>query len=168
MSDERMRQLALEKLAHNDSKGVSVTAAVIYAAKSAEDTHGSIATQLADCRELAERQGWQVAGEFGDEAFSAFKGNRGPGLARAKALAVRLAEDGCAILVEQDAEGSPAVRVTLLVLPITWGSCTSPCAARVWRCGLSVPASWTCCGLRSRANGPPTRAGARARPSGRG
>jgi site-specific DNA recombinase len=57
--------------------------AVIYAAKSTEDKHGSIPTQLDDCRALAERQGWEVAGEFIDEAFSAHKGDRGPGLARA-------------------------------------------------------------------------------------
>jgi DNA invertase Pin-like site-specific DNA recombinase len=79
--------------------------AVIYAAKSTEDTHGSIPTQLDDCRALAERQGWEVAGEFTDEAFSAFKGNRGPGLARAKALAIQVAgEDGSAVLVAQDTD----------------------------------------------------------------
>src|SRR4051794_21758620 len=80
-------------------------AAVIYAAKSTEDTHGSIPTQLADCRALAEREGWEVVGEFSDEAFSAWKGNRGPDLERAKALAVRTAaERGRCVLVAQDAD----------------------------------------------------------------
>ena len=54
---------------------------------------------------MAGRQGWDVVGEFSDEAFSAFKGNRGPGLARAKALAIRIAQEhGSAILVAQDAD----------------------------------------------------------------
>ena len=35
------------------------------------------------------RLGWEVAGEFTDEAFSAYKGNRGPGLADAKLLSRR-------------------------------------------------------------------------------
>ena len=43
--------------------------AVIYAAKSTEDKHGSIPTQLADCRTMAEREGWTIVGEFSDEAF---------------------------------------------------------------------------------------------------
>jgi DNA invertase Pin-like site-specific DNA recombinase len=85
--------------------------AVIYAAKSTEDKHGSIGTQLEDCRALVERTtGWEVAGVFTDEAFSAFKGNRGPGLAQAKALAIDLAESGqnfghsSVVLVAQDAD----------------------------------------------------------------
>ena len=45
--------------------------AVIYAAKSTEDKHGSIETQFDDCRTMAEREGWEVVGEFRDEAFSA-------------------------------------------------------------------------------------------------
>jgi DNA invertase Pin-like site-specific DNA recombinase len=97
--------------------------AVIYAAKSTEDTHGSIPTQLKDCRALATCHEWEVVGPelrlehedtgellydgpgFYDEAFSAFKGNRGPDLARAKALAVQLArEHGRCVLVAQDAD----------------------------------------------------------------
>jgi DNA invertase Pin-like site-specific DNA recombinase len=65
--------------------------AVLYSAKSTEDKHGSIGTQLADCRELAEREGWEVAGEYSDEGFSAYSGNRGPGLARAREQAAELA-----------------------------------------------------------------------------
>jgi DNA invertase Pin-like site-specific DNA recombinase len=57
--------------------------AILYAAKSTEDVHGSIETQLADCRALAEREGWGVVEDYQDEAASAYKGNRGPGLAAA-------------------------------------------------------------------------------------
>jgi site-specific DNA recombinase len=81
------------------------TRAVIYAAKSTEDRHGSIPTQIEDCRKLAEREGWEVVGQFSDEAFSAYSGNRGPGLERAKALATETAaESGECILVAQDAD----------------------------------------------------------------
>ena len=55
--------------------------------QSTEDTHGSIPTQIEDCRALAEREGWEVVGVFQDEGFSAFSGNRGPDLEKAKALA---------------------------------------------------------------------------------
>jgi hypothetical protein len=65
--------------------------AVLYAAKSTQDKHGSIPDQLADARAAAERDGRTVAGECSDEGFSAYSGNRGPGLRRAKDLAVRLA-----------------------------------------------------------------------------
>jgi site-specific DNA recombinase len=61
-------------------------AAVLYAAKSTIDEHGSIPTQLADCRALAKREDWEVVGEFQDEGFSAYSGNRGPGLEDAKRL----------------------------------------------------------------------------------
>jgi len=36
---------------------------------------------------MAEREGWEVVAEFSDEAFSAYSGNRGPGLAQARATA---------------------------------------------------------------------------------
>lgn len=79
--------------------------AVIYAAKSTEDKHGSIGTQIADCRNLAEREGWEVIGEFSDEGFSAYSGNRGPDLERAKQAAIAAAaEHGECILVAQDAD----------------------------------------------------------------
>jgi hypothetical protein len=42
--------------------------AVVYAAKSTEDKHGSIPTQLEDCRRRAEREGWQIVAEFSDDA----------------------------------------------------------------------------------------------------
>src|SRR6266542_1880741 len=74
-------------------------AAVIYAAKSSEDVRGSIPDQLAACREHAEREGWEVVAEHSDEAASAFKGNRGPGLAAAKAQAAEIAGAGRGIVL---------------------------------------------------------------------
>jgi DNA invertase Pin-like site-specific DNA recombinase len=72
--------------------------AVIYAAKSTEDKHGSIAGQLQDGHALAQREGLDVVAEYSDEAASAFKGNRGPGLARAMDHAERMAP--CALIVQ--------------------------------------------------------------------
>lgn len=66
-----------------------VKQAVIYAAKSTQDAHGSIPTQLADCRAAAEREGRTIVGEFSDEAASAYHGNRGEGLERAKDAAIK-------------------------------------------------------------------------------
>jgi len=65
---------------------------VIYAAKSSEDVRGSIPTQLSDARAAINLQGGRrVVAEHADEAASAYRGNRGPGLAAAKREAVRLA-----------------------------------------------------------------------------
>lgn len=65
---------------------------VLYAAKSTEDVRGSIDTQLDDCRAAIAREGnRRVASEQVDEAASAFRGNRGPGLVAAKQTAARLA-----------------------------------------------------------------------------
>lgn len=76
--------------------------AVIYAAKSTDDPRGSIATQLADARGFAEREGLTVAEAYDDEAASAYHGNRGDGLARAREHAAELAaEHGSASLVVQ-------------------------------------------------------------------
>jgi DNA invertase Pin-like site-specific DNA recombinase len=69
------------------------TPAVLYAAKSTEDKKGSIGTQLDDGRAFAEREGWEVVGEFNDEGFSAYSGNRGPDLERAEAFAAEVAKD---------------------------------------------------------------------------
>ena len=71
-------------------------ACVIYAAKSSEDRHGSIAGQSEECR-AAIRQvpGLRVAGEYADESYSAYKRDRGPQLAAAIAQCEQLAgEDG--------------------------------------------------------------------------
>lgn len=79
--------------------------AILYAAKSTEDVHDSLPTQLEDCRTLAEREGWEVLGEHQDEAFSAYHGNRGPGLEQAKQAAVAAAaEHGECVLVAQDSD----------------------------------------------------------------
>lgn len=79
------------------------TPAVIYAAKSTQDRHESIATQLEEGRELCDENGWTVVGEFQDEGFSAYSGNRGPGLEDAKARAAKAAAefDTTAMLVAQ-------------------------------------------------------------------
>jgi DNA invertase Pin-like site-specific DNA recombinase len=94
--------------------------AVIYAAKSTEDKRGSIDTQLADCRELAQRERWRVAGEFSDENRSAYHGSRGEGLQRAKAQAEELAP--CVLVVQHSdrlARGD-AVQATHLVAIALW------------------------------------------------
>lgn len=79
--------------------------AVIYAAKSTEDKHGSIPTQIDDCRKLAECDGLDPVAQFQDESASAFKGNRGPNLARAMAEVVRLkTEHGEAALIVQHSD----------------------------------------------------------------
>lgn len=78
------------------------TPVVIYAAKSSEDTRGSIATQLEDCR--AATAGRTVVAEFSDEAASAYKGNRGPGLQEAKDAAVQAALGGSAELWVQHSD----------------------------------------------------------------
>ena len=67
--------------------------ALLYAAKSTEDKHGSIPDQLVKTRRLSENEGWPTFGEFSDEGFSAYSGNRGPGLEEAKAAAIALAEE---------------------------------------------------------------------------
>ena len=63
---------------------------ILYAAKSTEDKRGSIPDQLADCRKKAEAEGQTVVGEYQDENASAFTGNRGGDLARAKEHAIRV------------------------------------------------------------------------------
>jgi DNA invertase Pin-like site-specific DNA recombinase len=70
---------------------IGSTLAVLYAAKSTVDKKGSNATQLADGRAFADREGLQVVAEYVDEDASAYHGNRGPGLAAALDRAERLA-----------------------------------------------------------------------------
>jgi len=69
------------------------TPAVLYAAKSTQDKKASIPKQFKDGRKKAQDEDWEIIGEFRDEKFSAFSGNRGPGLKAAEELAVRLAEE---------------------------------------------------------------------------
>jgi DNA invertase Pin-like site-specific DNA recombinase len=69
-------------------------ACVVYAAKSTEDRRGSIPDQLRQCRsEIDGDAGRCIAGEYVDEAFSAFSGDRGPGLLEAMHHAEELAEE---------------------------------------------------------------------------
>lgn len=80
----------------------NAVAAIVYAAKSTADDHGSIPTQLADGRALAERHGLTVVEEHSDEAASAYSGNRGSGLAAAMADCKRLAAErgSCELIVQ--------------------------------------------------------------------
>jgi DNA invertase Pin-like site-specific DNA recombinase len=77
----------------NAPEATPVTPAVIYAAKSTADRHRSIDTQLQDGRDMATENGWQLVGEYNDEGFSAYSGNRGTGLAQAEAHAARAAAE---------------------------------------------------------------------------
>jgi resolvase-like protein len=65
---------------------------VSYAAKSTDDHHGSIAGQLAECRQAITRDELrELVGEYSDKAVSGYRRDRGPQLARALAHAERLA-----------------------------------------------------------------------------
>jgi len=68
--------------------------AIVYAAKSTADKNASIPTQLKQGRELAEADGFKVAGEYKDENKSAFTGDRGDELVKAKAHAEQLVGEG--------------------------------------------------------------------------
>ena len=70
-----------------------ITPAVIYGAKSTQDRHDSIPTQVEECRQMAEENGWMVVAEFTDEGFSAYSGNRGPGLKQARRAAADAARE---------------------------------------------------------------------------
>lgn len=78
------------------------TACVIYAAKSTIDKHGSIPTQIEDCRKVAKREKWEVVAVHQDEAASAYSGDRGDGLARALEECERLAHERrtCCLIVQ--------------------------------------------------------------------
>jgi site-specific DNA recombinase len=95
--------------------------AIIYAAKSSEDKKGSIPTQLSDCQAMAEREGWEVVGEYQDEAKSAYSGSRGDGLLSARAHAERVAP--CVLVVQHTdrlARGD-GVAAAHLVEVLLWG-----------------------------------------------
>lgn len=84
---------------------MAASTAIVYAAKSTEDKHGSIPDQLGDCRALAEREGWDVLAEHSDEGFSGYSGNRGPGLADARRIAAEAAGvHGSCVLVVQHSD----------------------------------------------------------------
>jgi len=79
--------------------------AVIYAAKSTEDKHGSIGTQIEDGRQLAASECMNVVDTFADEAKSAFSGDRGPELAAALATCERVAKEcGSCVLIVQHSD----------------------------------------------------------------
>src|SRR5215212_3079504 len=69
-------------------------AAVVYAAKSTVDERGSIKTQFADCRAMAEREDRQIVGWYEDENRSAYSASRGAGLKGACERAVEIARSG--------------------------------------------------------------------------
>jgi DNA invertase Pin-like site-specific DNA recombinase len=73
--------------------------AAIYCAKSTEDRNASLPEQLGDCRQMAAENGWTIVGEFSDEKFSAYNGNRGPGLEAAKRCAIEAARASGTMLV---------------------------------------------------------------------
>lgn len=74
--------------------GEQLLPAVVYAAKSTDDAKGSIERQVADCHSAIEREGGrEVVVTFTDEAASAYKGNRGAGLADAKEAVLTAAEE---------------------------------------------------------------------------
>jgi DNA invertase Pin-like site-specific DNA recombinase len=77
--------------------------AILYSAKSTEDKHGSIPDQLKDGRRLAAERAYTIAGEYSDEAKSAYHGNRGPGLAAAMSACEAIsAQDGrCSLIVQR-------------------------------------------------------------------
>ncbi|MQA74179.1 MAG: hypothetical protein GEU88_07555 [Solirubrobacterales bacterium] len=81
---------------HEDGAQAAMKA-IIYAAKSTADQRGSIPAQLRDGRQLAEREGWTVMGEYHDEAASAWSGDRGPGLSAAMEHAERI---GASLVVQ--------------------------------------------------------------------
>jgi len=68
--------------------------AVTYSAKSTEDLRGSLLTQEADTLAAMNREGGRrFVAAYSDEGKSAFSGNRGVGLAHAKAHAAKLAAE---------------------------------------------------------------------------
>jgi site-specific DNA recombinase len=78
---------------------------------------------------MAEREGWEVVGEYQDEGFSAYSGNRGPGLEQAKAMAAEIAgEDGEVMLVAQHSDrfargaGDTPEAADHLVEVLTWAN----------------------------------------------
>lgn len=79
---------------------------MLYAAKSTQDVRGSIPGQLHDCRDAVQRASDRViAGEYSDEAYSAYHGDRGPGLVDALRHAEDLArEHGTAELWAQHSD----------------------------------------------------------------
>jgi len=75
-----------------EAKDVATIPAIVYAAKSTLDVRGSLGTQIEGCTAAIKREGRVLyATPCVDDGFSAWKANRGPGLADAKRLAVEAA-----------------------------------------------------------------------------
>src|SRR3954449_11278677 len=94
-SSRRPRRLSTvpHKLPQDPAEGPPI-ACVIYAAKSTEDAPGSTPTQIADCRAAIVAAGVrELVEEQHDEAVSAYKRSRGPGLERGRAAAERAAAE---------------------------------------------------------------------------
>ncbi|MBA2637328.1 MAG: recombinase family protein [Solirubrobacterales bacterium] len=100
--------------------------AILYGAKSTQDRRRSLKTQLEDAREFAEEHGWNVVAEYKDEGFSAYSGNRGPGLRSAEMHAARLAAEA----------GTPCMLVTQAADRFARGAGDAPGAsehlAEIW------------------------------------
>ena len=86
--------------------GAAATPCIFYAAKSTQDRHASIPEQIEDCERMAHDNDWKVVGTFTDEGFSAYSGNRGPGLedARAAGAAAAIEYGTTAMLVAQQSD----------------------------------------------------------------
>ena len=113
------------------------TYALVYAAKSTKDKHLSIPEQLDDCREMCEENGWKIVSEFSDENFTAYTGNRGPGLAAAIDHAKRTAsEHGQCFIVAQHtsrfARGDGARPDAPRALVELWHDGPAPTSAVAW------------------------------------
>jgi len=79
--------------------------AIVYAAKSTADKKASIPAQLQEGRKVCEIEGLTHCGEFKDENKSAYSGDRGPELTKAKEAAERLAkEHGECVLIVQHSD----------------------------------------------------------------
>jgi site-specific DNA recombinase len=85
-------------------RSLTPTPCVIYAAFSTAKGD-TIEQQIEDCEEMAASEGWEVVGRFSDKGKSAFKGDRGPGLAQAMRAAEEAAKAGApAVLLVRDPE----------------------------------------------------------------
>src|ERR1700676_4201124 len=87
-------------------EAVGAIPCIIYAAKSTQDRRGSIPDQLQECRLAIESDPLRrLVAEYSDEAFSAYRRDRGPGLRDAFQHAEDLvAEQGIAELWAQHSD----------------------------------------------------------------
>lgn len=78
---------------HSDDVTASATRAVIYAAKSTKDEHGSVPGQLSAARAAAEKEGREIVAELSEEDVSGYRKSRGPRLEEAMEAAKEAAAD---------------------------------------------------------------------------